>query len=514
MTRNENTQHNSHAIAAPQQPTKTSVEKIRPDLNLEKWSIWQPSKSKTKPRARIFRREIVLPDGRKVSAEVEVGFTQKGMLTTEDQKTFYALIKIWEEKGKPTEQTFYSSRGLARILKKGWGTNVIESTDQSLLRLRMTPLIWRNSYHDSARKNVIEQLDPFNILSDLKIIRRKSDGHITKEYGFFKFNDFILTNLLQHYTKPLLLDVVLSFKSELAQILYTHLDLIMARRDHYERKTKELFDDLGLDGESYKHPSKRRQALLNALKELKGVRLTTGVITTATLERTKDDTDFKLIIRKSARMALPVAETISETQPTQSTNELSIQAKELVAYFFKRFHNVNVENCYPTSKAINQAISLITQHGIDQARHVVDFAHRVTQEGKYKPQTFGGIVSYTTRALADYEDAKRREQAAAHAREERRRAHEEEQLTRLYEDFRSQELLRLRATLPSAELVAIEQAAITKFDKKDSNHFGRDRARRLAIEEALATHGHIPSLAEWKQLQAHASHPESVSYEA
>src|SRR5215831_17723152 len=289
MTRNENTQHNSHAIAAPQQPTKTSVEKIRPDLNLEKWSIWQPSKSKTKPRARIFRREIVLPDGRKVSAEVEVGFTQKGMLTTEDQKTFYALIKIWEEKGKPTEQTFYSSRGLARILKKGWGTNVIESTGQSLLRLRMTPLIWRNSYHDSARKDVIEELDPFNILSDLKVIRRKSDGHVTQEYGYFKFNDFILANLLNHYTKPLLLDVVLGFKSELAQILYTHLDLIMARRDHYERRTKELFEDLGLDGESYKHASKRKQALLNALKELKGVRLTTGVITTATLERTKDD---------------------------------------------------------------------------------------------------------------------------------------------------------------------------------------------------------------------------------
>jgi hypothetical protein len=125
MTRNVHAQQTSHTLPASEQPTKTSVEKIRPDLNLEKWSIWQPSKSKTKPRARIFRREIVLADGRNMSAEVEVGFTQKGMLTTEDQKTFYALIKIWEDKGKPTEQTFYSSRGLARVLKKGWGTNVI-----------------------------------------------------------------------------------------------------------------------------------------------------------------------------------------------------------------------------------------------------------------------------------------------------------------------------------------------------------------------------------------------------
>jgi len=137
MTRNVNTQQTSHTIPAPQQPTKTSVEKIRPDLNLEKWSIWQPSKSKTKPRERIFRREIVLPDGKQVSAEVEVGFTNKGVLTTEDQKTFYALVKIWEDKGKTTEQTFYSSRSLARVLKKGWGTNVIL---KGCTKMALTPL--------------------------------------------------------------------------------------------------------------------------------------------------------------------------------------------------------------------------------------------------------------------------------------------------------------------------------------------------------------------------------------
>ena len=522
MTRNVNTQQTSHTIPAPQQPTKTSVEKIRPDLNLEKWSIWQPSKSKTKPRERIFRREIVLPDGKQVSAEVEVGFTNKGVLTTEDQKTFYALVKIWEDKGKTTEQTFYSSRSLARVLKKGWGTNVIESTDQSLLRLRITPIIWRNSYHDSARKDVIEQLDPFNILSDLKIVRRKSDGHITKEYGYFKFNDFILNNLLHNYTKPLLLEVVLGFKTELAQILYTHLDLIMARRDNYERKTKELFDDLGLDGESYKHPSKRKQALHNPLKELTGVRLTTGIITTATLERTKDGTDFKLIVRKSARMSLPVAvhphdapedvgEMVSETQSTATANELTIQAKELVTRFFKRFHNV--ETSYPNSKAINQAISLITQFGIDQACHIIDFAHRAAQETSYKPQTFGAVLQYTSRALADYEDGKRRLQAAAREREERRRKHEEEQLERQYEDYRSQELLRLRETLAPDELAAIVQSAIAEFNQKDTKPFGRDLMCRHAIEDALAAHGQIPSLAEWKERQARASRTEHVSYE-
>lgn len=400
---------------ASQEVRTTSLEKIRSDLNLEKWSIWQPSKSKTKPKERVLRREILLPDGSRAVAEVEVGFTNKGALTTEDQKTFYALIKIWEDKGRPQEQTFYSSRSLARVLHKGWGTNVIESNSQSLMRLRITPFIWKNSYHDSAQKKVVEELDPFNILSDLKIIREKVDGHVTKEYGYFKFNDFILNNLLHNHTKPLLLEVVLGFKSEIAQMLYTHLDLIMARRDHYERKTKELFDDLGLEGTSYRHLSKRKRLLTGALKELKGLRLTTGVITTATLEKTKDDKDYKIVIRKSTRTFLPLAEHTHglpgnrealQLQPITGNDELATHAKELVAHFSKRFHNT--ETSYPTSKALNQAISLIAHHGVDHARHVVDFAYQAAQETHYKPQTFGGILQYTSRAVAAFEETKRK----------------------------------------------------------------------------------------------------------
>ena len=398
---------------------ETSLEKIRSDLNLEKWSIWQPSKSKTQPKARVLRREVLLPDGSKIAAEVKVGFTDEGVLTTEDQKTFYALLKIWEDKGRPAEQTFYSSRGLAKVLHKGWGTNVIESNSQSLMRLRITPFIWKNSYHDSARKKVIEELNPFSILSDLKIIRTAVDGRVTKEYGYFKFNDFILNNLLHNHTKPLLLDVVLGFKSELAQMLYTHLDLIMARRNHYERKTKELFDDLGLEGEiEYRYPSGRKRQLEKALKELKGAHLTTGTITTATLEKTKDDKDYKLVIRKSTRTFLPLAEhthrtpgswgaVVLETQPAAANDELTTQAKELVAHFHKRFHNT--EASYPTSKAINQGIALIAHHGLDQAHHLVDFSYHAAQETRYAPQTFGGILQYTSRALAAFEDAKRKQ---------------------------------------------------------------------------------------------------------
>src|SRR2546426_11276069 len=71
--------------------------------------------------------------GSRVVSRVEVGYTQLGTLTTEEQKLLYVLIKLWEDDGKPDVQVYFSTRGLARMLKKkGWGTNVIDSVTKSL----------------------------------------------------------------------------------------------------------------------------------------------------------------------------------------------------------------------------------------------------------------------------------------------------------------------------------------------------------------------------------------------
>lgn len=87
-------------------PNPAALEKIRPELNLEKWFIWQPSKSKTQPQARVIEREITSPGGDKITGRLRIGYTDRGPLTTEDQKTYYALVKHWEEKDAPAS-TFH-----------------------------------------------------------------------------------------------------------------------------------------------------------------------------------------------------------------------------------------------------------------------------------------------------------------------------------------------------------------------------------------------------------------------
>ena len=385
-----------------------SSEAIRPELSIEKWpAIWHPANSTKKPEVARFSRQVKQADGNIRNASVEVGYTQLGNLTTEDQKTYYALIRHWETKGRSAEQTPFSTRKLAKLLKKKWGSNVIDAITESLRRLRTTPFLWTNSYHDSATGHDIEVLDTFTLLSDLKIIRRKLDGHITKEAGYFRFHDSILRNLLARHTKPLLFDVVLGFKSQIAQLIYVHIDLILAKSDQYERRTKLLFDDLGLKGVAYRNSSNRKQRLEIAMRELQSVRLSTGVLVEARLEKTKDRQDYKVVFRKAKHASSDW--TTSETDGKELRNRevsaldvpLHIQARELVRHFYKVFHAVEV--AVPTGKEIGQATAMLATHGFVRARHIINFSKEAATHTGYDPQSFGGILQYASRALMDDE---------------------------------------------------------------------------------------------------------------
>ena len=54
-----------------------------------------------------MEREFTAADGNRIVSRVEVGYTQLGTLTTEEQKMLYVLIQLWEENGKPDAQVFF-----------------------------------------------------------------------------------------------------------------------------------------------------------------------------------------------------------------------------------------------------------------------------------------------------------------------------------------------------------------------------------------------------------------------
>jgi len=390
-------------------------EKIRAELNIEKWpAIWHPTHSKIHTKlntqSRTLERESSGPDGTKTLSKVTINpIPQLGDLTTDDQRTLYALIKHWEERGKPQHETPFSIRHVAKLLhRKGWGTNVIGSVTGSLERLRGTLLVWTRSYRSKDQR--VEDLETvyINILSKLKIIRRKIDGHLTTEAGYFQFDDHILKNLLDNYTKPFLFDVFIDIRGEIALKLYSYLDLIMADKNRFERCTKDLFDDLGLKGASYRNPSKRKQNLEKSFVELTGIMLTTGELKSASIVKTKDGKDYKAVFQKGARSGFAAEDSEPETKFASSEtviiNDYSkakdpviAQAESAVRFFHKKIHGV--ENHYPHSKEISQALSLISQHGTEKTNHIIEYAAARAAETNFKIQHFGAVLSYASRAL-------------------------------------------------------------------------------------------------------------------
>jgi len=107
----------------------------------------------------------------------------------------------------------------------------------------------------------------------------------------FRFHEKIRENLKSNRTVPRNLDVVLSIRGEIALILYAHLDIIMADKDHYERTTAGLFEDLRLEKErKYQYPSRRKHLFDRVTKELHGKPISTGILHLA-LVKTKDNTE-------------------------------------------------------------------------------------------------------------------------------------------------------------------------------------------------------------------------------
>lgn len=423
--------------AAPQKHDSVSalaLEKIRPERNLEKWSIWQPANSRAATQERVLTREITLPNGDRVTAQVEIVSTTKGALTTEDQRTYYGLVKYWEQNGR-TSTTYFSLKQLSKLLNKKWGTRTVETLTESLARLYVSSFFWKNAYHDNSTGKTHESIEGFRILDNLKIVRTKTDGHITKAQGYFKFNEFILNNLQSNHTKPVLFEVVLGFKSEIAQIIYTHVDLILNDKPIYERRSKELFEDLSISGKEYVYPSARKRVLDKALKELAGKQISSGgIIAAATVEKTKDGKDYKVVFRKGS--APKVQDNVDAT-PTQSEGgseqkgqsyapqptDAEQKGEELLRYFHKVFFGL--EATATRSRHRDLATALIAQHGWEVAAYIVDFSHTAAQETNFKIATFGGITQYVDRAVADYHDRKReqerRQQGEAEAAELRRR---------------------------------------------------------------------------------------------
>ena len=406
---------------------------VRPELNLEKWAgIWQPAKSNSKINE--INLERVKADGSISKIEITAN-SKYGALTTETQKIMYALYKISENKNHP-RRIYFSASKIVKIIKKKWGTSAAEIVEIGLYQLRSTFFVLRDVFYDSVSKKIVTVIDTFTILSVLKIAKEEIDGHTTKENSYCEFNDYIYNNLVNNYVKPVFLDTFLSFGDDgIAQLLYSHFDLMLSKSNEYRRLTKNVFSDINLVGKEYQKASVRKRTLERVKEKLNNKKLSSGGLLKLRVEEATKGRDYEIVAIKELKPTVVAKQTNVEShkQPSVSdkrkieklakalpnepkkvnkTNNESLgneSVKELVQLFHKIFFNL--ENVKINSKEVKQASELIKEHGFSISKYIIDYTYNQAKETNYKIGQFGAVLEYAGRGAAQYEkDFKRKQQ--------------------------------------------------------------------------------------------------------
>ena len=261
------------------------------------------------------------------------------------------MVKVWEDAGRPLTFVFLSRYRLCQILGLKWGTSANTSLVDSLRRLAGVTLTFKQSFTDASGQTD-EELS-FHILNELKLVTRREKGKdgktvIKTEKGYFEFHHRIIGNIIRNYSKPVLLDVVLSIENDIAQLLYSHADRILSNATRYEWRTENIFKELALEGKDYHKPSVRKRALERAIEELTGKRLSSGGLLKVEIAEAKDKSkkiDYKLVFEKRERL------TTATGKPAKQQSD----AEQLVSYFHQVFFNS--EDVKPNRKEISHALS-------------------------------------------------------------------------------------------------------------------------------------------------------------
>jgi hypothetical protein len=183
-----------------------------------------------------------------------------------------------------------------------------------------------------------------------------------------------------------------------------------------------------------------------------------------------------------------------ESVLSPGTSEASApdDALNLVQYFHSRFRHSDTTTA--TAKDLELAKSWITQHGIEQARFIVDYSVEEAYSTKYNPSRLSGIQQYAAAAIKKF-----------HAREKHRQEEERQQregkLQDAYRLFRNTKIQEMESTLSAHELEDLKAAIREKLLANNPNPAGLNLGVQMHLDSELADRAGVLPYEEWRAQQ-------------
>jgi hypothetical protein len=309
---------------------------VKTEINLAKWASFIFAPSETGDRVRQKQWTVLNTEtGQKTIGRITVNTFNGKTLKPYDYKVLLGIHSLWWDKQQLTLQqtTPFQFRELAKALGMKWGRGTLKGLKESLVRLKRVHISWIHAFKDIKKGTLAKIEDDFTILDRLRMAsKEKLISPLTKgkKYelviGEFRFHEYIENNLRNGGIKPVLFETIKHIHGEISITLYAFLDLVMADKTHWERRTIELLkDDLFVLGK-YTKPSDRRRLLQRAIDHIQDKPISTGIIHIS-FEKTKDGQDYKLVVRKE-----PFKKELTANRSTLTPEELNCLVEQILEF--------------------------------------------------------------------------------------------------------------------------------------------------------------------------------------
>lgn len=360
---------NQHFIEEYKTPRQRAI-RVEREINLAKWpQLFATHRASGKSR-RIKRKDSEVIIGLQYDNkgnEIEVGF-----LIVPDYITLLGLIYIWELNNKPAYKAIpvHVRSFVRQVLKRTPSRKTYENLERSLKRLKQIPIRWVRAFHDSRTGNLETITDEeFNFLQYLKLKKVRYRGTKLNFKTFsFRFNDHFLQNLLNQETRPIVLTEVVNFKREITVLAYAFLDLIMAKKTHWERRAMPfLREDLQITAVRYKKPSRARQELEKIAEELNGREISSGKLEVS-VRKIRGQNDWKLVVhRQPFGLARSKPQTSKQVELRCTSPEVDQLVEQMARVLGKRERNARFYRLI-AEKCPRELIKTALQDTLDEER--------------------------------------------------------------------------------------------------------------------------------------------------
>ena len=232
--------------------------------------------------------------------------------------------------GRPEDgKVNFSTRQFAHVLGYKWqGKHTSTKIAEHLRILTATEIEFVFSFKD-ANGDLVAYNDPIKMIDKGRYVsfQKRAAQDAFAQLHQYTIHPDLVSNMLKGHVRPINYHSFISIENDLAASLYSLLDLYLAKKDFWQRRSLALImEDLGLSGARNKQRKVRHQTLKALVQELDGKELLSGKLKLS-IRETEDKADWKLVAQKVRRITPKKRKGV---KPVNSEAEAEALAAEIV----------------------------------------------------------------------------------------------------------------------------------------------------------------------------------------